>query len=44
VPGEGPSGDQIDAVMRASRALVGIAAAAVAEWTTPALASTVPDY
>jgi len=31
VPGEGPSGDQIDAVMRASRALVGIAAAAVAE-------------
>ncbi len=31
MPGEGPSGDQIDAVMRASRALVGIAAAAVAE-------------
>jgi DNA-binding MarR family transcriptional regulator len=31
VPGEGPSADQIDAVMRASRALVGIAAAAVAE-------------
>jgi DNA-binding MarR family transcriptional regulator len=31
MPGEGPTADQIDAVMRASRALVGIAAAAIAE-------------
>jgi DNA-binding MarR family transcriptional regulator len=31
VSGEGPSADQIDAVVRASRALVGIAAAATAQ-------------
>ena len=31
MPGEGPSAHQIDSVLRASRALVGIAAAAIAE-------------
>ncbi|BBX98579.1 MarR family winged helix-turn-helix transcriptional regulator [Mycobacterium lacus] len=31
MPGEGPSADQVDAVVRASRALVGIAAAAIAQ-------------
>lgn len=30
MPGDGPSADQIDAVLRASRALVGIAAASIA--------------